>query len=181
MFTGLISHQGRFLGFRRGRSALAVEAPGLAAKLAPGASIAINGVCLTLTGTDRDALTFDLSRETLAKTTLGALKPGAVLNLELPLTLADPLGGHLVSGHIDAVGKVVRISARPPGKRVGIAFPAALRLEMPAVAHPASQPKTNSAAGTLASHECIFVSLQTALSCTISYYISRRHTPAREV
>lgn len=127
MFTGLISHQGRFLGFRRGRSALAVEAPGLAAKLAPGASIAINGVCLTLTGTDRDALTFDLSRETLAKTTLGALKPGAVLNLELPLTLADPLGGHLVSGHIDAVGKVVRISARPPGKRVGIAFPAALR------------------------------------------------------
>jgi riboflavin synthase len=127
MFTGLISHQGRFRGFRRGRTAMAVEAPGLATGLAPGASVAVNGVCLTLTGTDRGALTFDLSRETLAKTTLGTLKPGAVLNLELPLTLADPVGGHLVSGHIDAVGKVVRVTSRPPGKRLAIAVPAALR------------------------------------------------------
>jgi len=127
MFTGLISHQGRFQGFRRGRTAMAVEAAGLAPKLAPGASVAVNGVCLTLTGTDRGALTFDLSRETLARTTLGALKPGAVLNLELPLTLADPLGGHLVSGHVDAVGKVVRVASRPPGKRLAIAFPSALR------------------------------------------------------
>jgi riboflavin synthase len=127
MFTGLISHQGRFQCFRRGRSAMAVEAPGLAAKLATGASVAVNGVCLTLTGADRGALTFDLSRETLAKTTLGTLKPGAALNLELPLTLADPLGGHLVSGHVDAVGKVVRVTSRPPGKRLVIAFPAAIR------------------------------------------------------
>jgi len=127
MFTGIISHQGRFRGFRKGRSEMAVEVPGLADRIAAGDSVAVNGVCLTLTGTDRDALRFDLSRETLAKTTLGSLKPGDRLNLELPLTLAAPLGGHLVSGHVDGVGKVVRSSLRPPGKRLSVSFPAALR------------------------------------------------------
>jgi riboflavin synthase len=127
MFTGLVTHQGRFRGFRKGRTEMAVEAPGLAAKLPAGASVAVNGVCLTLTGEDRGALAFDLSRETLERTTLGGLKPGAALNLELPLTLADPLGGHLVSGHVDAVGRVVRVTSRPPGKRLAVSFPAALR------------------------------------------------------
>ncbi|HDT12957.1 MAG TPA: riboflavin synthase [Candidatus Aminicenantes bacterium] len=127
MFTGLILGQGRFLGFRRGRSEMAVEAPGIAAKVARGDSVAVNGVCLTVTGADRGVLGFDLSRETLAKTTLGALGPGDRLNLELPLTLAAPLGGHLVSGHVDGVGRVTRTSARPPGKRLAISIPAALR------------------------------------------------------
>ena len=62
MFTGIISHRGRFRGYRKGRSEMAVEAPGLAAKLQAGDSVAVNGVCLTLAGTDRDALRFDLSR-----------------------------------------------------------------------------------------------------------------------
>jgi riboflavin synthase len=127
MFTGIISHQGRFRGFRKGRSELAVETAGLGAKLAAGDSVAVNGVCLTLTGADRDVLRFDLSRETLAKTTLGSLKAGARLNLELPLTLAAPLGGHLVSGHVDGVGLVLRASSRPPGKRLAVSFPAGLR------------------------------------------------------
>jgi riboflavin synthase len=127
MFTGIISHRGRFRGYRQGRSEMAVEAPGLAAKLRAGDSVAVNGVCLTLAGSDRDALRFDLSRETLAKSTLGSFKPGDALNLELPLTLADPLGGHLVSGHVDAVGRVVRVTSRPPGKRLAVSFPAALR------------------------------------------------------
>jgi len=127
MFTGIISHRGRFRGYRQGRSEMAVEAPGLAAKLRAGDSVAVNGVCLTLAGTDRDALMFDLSRETLAKSTLGSFKPGDALNLELPLTLADPLGGHLVSGHVDSVGKIVRSASRPPGKRLSVSFPAALR------------------------------------------------------
>jgi len=127
MFTGLITHQGRFRGYRKGRSEVLVEAAGLAARLKAGDSVAVNGVCLTLTGTDREALRFDLSRETLAKSTLGSLKPGQPLNVELPLTLADPLGGHLVSGHVDAVGRVVRVTSRPPGKRLAVSFPAALR------------------------------------------------------
>ena len=127
MFTGIISRQGRFRGYRKGRSEMAVEATGLADKLARGDSVAVNGVCLTLAGMDREVLRFDLSRETLAKSTLGSLKPGGLLNLELPLTLATPLSGHLVSGHVDGVGTVVRASSRPPGRRLSISFPASLR------------------------------------------------------
>ena len=127
MFTGIIARQGRFRGYRKGRSEMAVEAPGLADKLATGDSVAVNGVCLTLAGTERDVLRFDLSRETLAKSTLGSLKPGDLLNLELPLTLATPLSGHLVSGHVDGVGTVTRISSRPPGRRLTVSFPASLR------------------------------------------------------
>jgi len=127
MFTGIVSHQGFFRGYRNGRRELVVEAPGLAAKLAPGDSLAVDGVCLSLLASDRDGLRFNLSRETLELTTLGALKPGDRLNLELPLTLASPLSGHLVSGHVDGVGKVLKVAARPPGNRVTVSFPAALR------------------------------------------------------
>jgi riboflavin synthase len=127
MFTGIISRQGRFRGYRKGRSEMAVEAPRLEGKLATGDSIAVNGVCLTLSGMDRGILRFDLSRETLSKSTLGSLRPGDPLNLELPLTLATPLSGHLVSGHVDGVGTVVRASSRPPGRRLSVSFPAALR------------------------------------------------------
>jgi riboflavin synthase len=127
MFTGIISRQSRFRGYRKGRSEMAVEASGLEDKLATGDSVAVNGVCLTLAGMDRGILRFDLSRETLAKSTLGSFKPGGLLNLELPLTLAAPLSGHLVSGHVDGVGTVVRISSRPPGRRLSVSFPASLR------------------------------------------------------
>jgi riboflavin synthase len=127
MFTGIISRQGTFRGFRKGRGEMLVEAPGFADKLAAGESVAVNGVCLSLLASDREGLRFNLSRETLEKTTLGALKPGDRLNLELPLTLASPLSGHLVSGHVDAVGKVLKVSSRPPGKRITLSFPPALR------------------------------------------------------
>ena len=127
MFTGIISHRGRFAGFRAGRTRLSVEAPGLAGKVGTGDSVAVNGVCLTLVGAERDALQFDVSRETLARTTLGGLRPGAPVDLELPLTLAAPLGGHLVSGHVDGVGRVLRSTSRPPGRRLAVSFPAALR------------------------------------------------------
>jgi len=127
MFTGIISHQGLFRGYRKGRSQMAVEAAGLSAVLRAGESLAVDGVCLSLAAAERDELRFDLSRETLAKTTLGGLRPGRRLNLEVPLTLASPLGGHLLSGHVDGVGKVLRVTSRPPGKRLAVAFPAALR------------------------------------------------------
>ena len=127
MFTRIISQQATFRGYRQGRKEMLVEAPGLAAKLAAGESVAVNGVCLSLLPPDREGLRFNLSRETLEKTTLGALKPGDRLNLELPLTLASPLSGHLVSGHVDAVGKVLKVSSRPPGKRITLSFPPALR------------------------------------------------------
>ena len=127
MFTGIITDRGTFSGYRKGRRALLVEAPGLAVKLAAGDSLAVDGVCLTVAAKERTGLLFDLSRETLEKTTLGGLLAGAKLNLEPALTLATPLSGHLVSGHVDGVGRVLRTSSRPPGKRLAVSFPAALR------------------------------------------------------
>ena len=127
MFTGIITGQGIFRGTRKGGRAILVEAPGLSAKLAVGESLAVDGVCLSVVAAGPDGILFDLSRETAEKTTLGGLKPGARLNLESPLTLAAPLSGHLVSGHVDGVGRVLSVSRRAPGKRLAVAYPAALR------------------------------------------------------
>jgi riboflavin synthase len=127
MFTGIIVSTGLFKGYRRGRHEMQLEAADLAPKLEPGASLAVNGVCLSLVSKDKGALAFDLSQETLGRTNLGTLRPGARLNLELPLTLGSLVGGHLVSGHIDAVGKVVRLAEKRPGKRLFISFPSVLR------------------------------------------------------
>ena len=127
MFTGIIVSTGLFMGYRRGRDEMQLKAADLAPKLEPGASLAVNGVCLSLVSKDKGALAFDLSQETLGRTNLGALRPGARLNLELPLTLGSLVSGHLVSGHIDAVGKVVRLAEKRPGKRLLISFPSGLR------------------------------------------------------
>lgn len=82
-----------------------------AADLALGASVCVDGVCLTVTHAERGTFTVDAAFETLERTTLGSLERGAVVNLEPSLRLGDPLGGHLVSGHVDGVG-VVRSKVR---------------------------------------------------------------------
>ena len=127
MFTGIITHQGTFAGYRRGRQELVIEAAGLADKIHPGDSLAVNGVCLSLLGAEKGSLRFNLSEETLSLTNLGTLKPRERLNLELPLTLASPLSGHLVSGHVDAVGKILRTAERSPGRRIRLSFPREVR------------------------------------------------------
>jgi riboflavin synthase len=127
MFTGIITRQGLFSGYRRGRQELVVEAPGLEDKIRPGDSLAVNGVCLSLLSAAKGALHFNLSQETLGRTNLGALRPRDRLNLELPLTLAAPLSGHLVSGHVDAVGKILRTAERRPGRRITVSFPRDIR------------------------------------------------------
>jgi len=127
MFTGIITHQGLFGGYRRGRQELLIEAPGLAGKIRAGDSLAVNGVCLSLLSTERDILRFNLSQETRGRTNLETLKPRERLNLELPLSLAAPLSGHLVLGHVDAVGKVLRTAERRPGRRITVSFPRDLR------------------------------------------------------
>ena len=111
MFTGIVQQVGAIAAIeRRGEGArLTVHAAGgFLAGVALGDSIAVNGCCLTAVELGADRFGADCSKETLALTTLGALAPGARVNLERALTLGTPLGGHLVAGHVDGVGEVVR-------------------------------------------------------------------------
>jgi len=94
--------------------------------LVVGASIAVNGVCLTVVTESGDRFTADVSGETLAVTTLGRLAPGSRVNLESPLRAGDPLDGHIVSGHVDGVGKVVSVEPAGRSLTVTIEVPAAL-------------------------------------------------------
>jgi riboflavin synthase len=98
----------------------------LAARLAVGDSLAINGVCLTLTELREDGCIVELSPETLARTTLGALEAGARVNLEPALRLGDALGGHWVQGHVDGVAQVM--DRRDLGEHRVLAFRAPARL-----------------------------------------------------
>jgi len=106
MFTGIIEQTGALVSLepRGGVHRITVEAPGLAARLREGDSLAVSGVCLT--ALDPDPLYFhaDLAQETLDRTSLGKLSPGARVNLELPTAAGSPLGGHVVQGHVDGTG-----------------------------------------------------------------------------
>ena len=123
MFTGIINHLGIFKGYRQGKQEIAIEALSISSPLDLGESISINGACLSLIKKEEHTLFFNLSEETLKKTTLGKLKPGQKLNMELPLTLSSLTSGHLLTGHIDSTGKVTRIIPRKPGKRFIFSFP----------------------------------------------------------
>ena len=122
MFTGIINHTGIFKGFRSGKMEMSLEAPSLAESLELGESLAVNGVCLSLIKKVKGTLTFNLSEETLKTTSLGRLHYGEKLNLELPLTLSNPLSGHLVTGHVDGTGKVLKIIEKGKGKRLAISL-----------------------------------------------------------
>jgi riboflavin synthase len=110
MFTGIIQAVGeiRSVQPRGGDVRLGVGTGKLGmANVAPGDSIAVNGVCLTAVSLQGDRFAADVSRETMSLTTLGALRAGSRVNLEKALTLSTPLGGHLVSGHVDGVGEIL--------------------------------------------------------------------------
>ena len=109
MFTGIIEATGivEALDARDGGARLAVTTELDVGALPLGASLAVDGVCLTVIERARGRFAADLGPETLARTTLGALRPGARVHLERPLRLGDALGGHLVTGHVDGVGEVV--------------------------------------------------------------------------
>lgn len=111
MFTGIVEDLGRLVARREGR--LVVRSPTAAADASVGDSVSINGVCLTVVAQDGDELSFDLSDETVERTSLGSLLPGGPVNVERPVTLATRLGGHLVQGHVDGVGHVTAV--RPGG------------------------------------------------------------------
>ena len=110
MFTGIIQAIGeiRALESLAGDARLRVGTGKLDMEgVVPGDSVAVNGVCLTAALVEGSSFAADVSRETLSLTTLGDLKSGSGVNLEKALTLATPLGGHLVSGHVDGVGRVL--------------------------------------------------------------------------
>lgn len=91
-----------------------------------GASIAVNGVCLTVTEFDKKSFSADVSAHTLSCTTFGSLQPGQRVNLEKPVTLNTFLNGHLVSGHVDGIGQITHIEDDGRSKRVSISVPAPL-------------------------------------------------------
>jgi riboflavin synthase len=123
MFTGLVELKGtltrrtrRGPGFR-----LAVDAA--LGPLELGESISVSGACLTVVTSDGHGFEADVSLETAQKTTLGALALGSALNLERALKVGDRLGGHLVSGHVDAVAELRRITPAGDAQRLAVAFP----------------------------------------------------------
>ena len=124
MFTGIIEEIGRIIAARPGN--LSIAAGQVLEDMEKGASIAVNGVCLTVTGFDNKSFALEVMPETMSRTNLGLLKTGDGVNLERPLTLGGRLGGHLVQGHIDTTGRV--ISVTPRGESIIIGFEAPPRL-----------------------------------------------------
>ena len=114
MFTGIVEELGEIVGLDDlGDAArLTVRGPEVTSDVANGDSIAVNGVCLTVTSSAAGTFTADVMRETLTRSSLSVLAPGSPVNLERSVRLADRLGGHLVQGHVDGVGEVV---SRSPG------------------------------------------------------------------
>jgi riboflavin synthase len=129
MFTGIVQSIGKIDGLTRtgGDVSLRIAAPGLRpGALEAGASVAVNGVCLTVAEPATEEFTADVSRETLGLTTLGDLDTGGQVNLEPALMMSDALGGHMVSGHVDGVGRVVSLEQDARSVRMDIEIPESL-------------------------------------------------------
>ena len=129
MFTGIVQDIGtvQALETRGGDVRLVIAAPRLdRSRIQVGDSICVQGCCLTATEVQAPTFAADLSRETLALTTLGELVPGAAVNLEPALRAGEPLGGHLLSGHVDGVGEILSRDADARSLRLTIGAPAPL-------------------------------------------------------
>lgn len=108
MFTGIISHLGSFSG-KKGSTFSFIVPREILHKIKAADSVAVNGVCLTVTNISKEGFTADVMPETLKRTNLGALVAGSEVNLELPLRLGDEFGGHMVAGHIDGTAEVTGV------------------------------------------------------------------------
>jgi len=127
MFTGLIETVGHVSGITPASSGFRLSIrTTLVADLTPGESVAVNGVCLTVTGTDRDVLHADIGPETARVTTLGALRPDQRVNLERSMRADARFGGHFVQGHVDATATVEGLRSDGEAHWLTIGFPAGL-------------------------------------------------------
>ena len=126
MFTGIVRQRGRVLSVDGGEDGLAltVEVPATAAQLAVGDSVSIDGVCLTAEQVEEGRVSLHVVPETLARSTLGALSAGDEVNVEPALRAGEPVGGHYVQGHVDAVGRVRSVEREGDGLRVVVEAPA---------------------------------------------------------
>jgi riboflavin synthase len=123
MFTGIVAELGEVAGIERRGDAARLVIRGSTEGVSAGESIAVNGVCLTVTGIGEVTFTADVMGETLDRSGLGALTPGAPVNLERSVTLADRLGGHLVQGHVDATGTIISRTPAEGWDQVRISLP----------------------------------------------------------
>jgi riboflavin synthase alpha subunit len=125
MFTGIVRERGRVLRADGGPDgvALELEAPETAALSAVGDSVSIAGACLTVTSVADGRLTFHAVPETIRRSSLGRLRPGADVNLEPALRAGEPFGGHYVQGHVDAVGTVRSLAPEGEGVRLWVDAP----------------------------------------------------------
>ncbi|GIX32869.1 MAG: riboflavin synthase subunit alpha [Lysobacterales bacterium] len=127
MFTGIVTAIGRLAGIEMlagGERRVTVSFPeDWGEGLREGDSVAVAGVCLTLVSCAESHFSADVSRETLARTTLGILRTGDAVNLERALALGAPLGGHLLTGHVDAIGRVLAVEAEAASQRWRFSLP----------------------------------------------------------
>ncbi len=129
MFTGIVEEVGDVVAaeVRPEGARLRIRAPQLAPLASLGDSIAVSGCCLTVVERDGDVVAFDAVPETLSRTTLGGLEAGRRVNLEDSLRAGEPLGGHIVQGHVDGVGEVARRDPEGDGARLAVRTPRELR------------------------------------------------------
>jgi len=126
MFTGIVQGTASVLDVERRPEDTRLRMQCATRDVARGDSVAVSGVCLTVTELADNVLGMDVSTETLARTTLGRLRQGDTVNIETSLKMGDPLGGHLVSGHVDGVGEVLERSTVGACLRLWFAAPASL-------------------------------------------------------
>ena len=126
MFTGIVRERGRVAGVDGGAGGarLRIEAPETAATVAVGDSVAVGGVCLTVVAVREGELAFNAVPETLGRTVLGRLAAGDEVNVEPALRAGEPLGGHLMQGHVDGVGRVRSVEPEGDGSRIWVDAPA---------------------------------------------------------
>ena len=125
MFTGIVRERGRVAAIDGGPDGvrLRIEAPETAPGVAVGDSVAVGGVCLTAVAVEGPELSFDAVPETLSRTALGSLRAGAEVNVEPALRAGEPLGGHVMQGHVDGVGSVRSVEPEGEGSRVWLDAP----------------------------------------------------------
>ncbi len=128
VFTGIVREIGRVESAEGGSAGicLVVRAPETATRTKTGDSVAVNGVCLTAVAVDHGTVTFDAVPETLRRSSLGRVEPGTSVNVEPAVRAGEPLGGHVVQGHVDGLGRVRALEPEGDGRRLTLEIPSDL-------------------------------------------------------